>query len=347
MQTMKPHLGGISQECRDAMQTKINGLAKPVGGLGKLEAMAVRIAGIEQTTNLRTKHRCCLVFAADHGVERAGVSATPRKVTWQQAINTLAGHTTVAALAKANNCDVKVIDVGVDYDLSGTGVIDKKIVMGTKNMVNEPAMTRDEAVQSICAGYNVAQQAIAAGNDLLLVGELGMGNTTPASAIISVILGVPAEEVVGRGSIISDKRLAHKTAVVNQAIRDWQPDATDAVDVLAKVGGFEIGAKVGAMICAAENKTPLILDGFISYSAAVLAERLIPGITDYLVASHFSREIGSQKALNWLGLTPLLDLNMAVGEGSGAVISLGLIDSMQSILENMNTLAELDIRYVK
>lgn len=347
MQKIKPNLSGISQSCRDAMQTKIDGLAKPIGGLGQLEALAVKIAGIEQTTELRTEKRCCFVFAADHGVQRAGVSATPRKVTWQQAINTLAGHTTVASLAKANYCQVKVIDVGVDHDLSGTGVIDKKIALGTKNMVDEPAMTYDEALQAIQAGYDVAQQAIKEGNDLLLVGELGMGNTTPASAIISVTLGVPAEEVVGAGSVISNQRLLHKTEVVNQAIKDWQPDSEDPVDVLAKVGGFEIGAKVGAIICAAENKTPLILDGFISYAAAVLAEKMVSGITNYLIVSHFSREIGSKKALDWLQLSPLLDLGMAVGEGSGAVLSLSLIDAMQSVLHNMNTLDDLSIKFTK
>ncbi|HBF74116.1 MAG TPA: nicotinate-nucleotide--dimethylbenzimidazole phosphoribosyltransferase [Lactobacillus sp.] len=345
MFNVRPTLSPISEAKRHAMKVKLDGLAKPTGGLGRLETLMITLAGIQQTTKPRTAKRCVMVFAGDHGVERAGVSATPRKVTWEQSINTLEGHTTVASLAIANHCEVKVIDVGVDHDLSGTGVIDKKVNWGTKNLAEEPAMTRDEAIQCLQAGYDVALDTINEGNDLLLIGELGVGNTTPASAIISVLLGVPAADVVGRGSVISTERMAHKTKVVEKAIADWQPDPNDPVDVLSKVGGFEIGAKAGAILCAAEHGVPLILDGFLSYAGAVIAEKLDPGVKDHLIASHLSREFGSKCALDWLGLTPMLDLQMAVGEGSGAVLALSLIDAMQSVLTHMNTLADIDVRF--
>lgn len=341
----RPQGAPIDTQAQAQMKTKLDQLAKPVGGLGQLETLAIKLAGIEGTADLQTAKRCCLVFAGDHGVEKAGVSSTPRKVTWVQSLNTLAGHTTVASLAKANRCQVKVVDVGVDHDLSGTGVIDKKVNWGTQNMVTSPAMTRDEALQALQAGYDVALDSIREGNQLLLVGELGIGNTTPAAAMISVLLQIPAATVVGRGSVISDQRLIHKTRVVEDAIINWQPDPTDPIDVLSKVGGFEIGAKAGAMLCAAEHGVPLILDGFLSYSGAVLAEKLVPGTTQHLIASHFSRETGSKLALDWLGLTPLLDLQMAVGEGSGAVLLLGLIDSLQSVLANMNTLDDIAVQF--
>ncbi len=172
MFNVRPTLSPISEAKRHAMKVKLDGLAKPTGGLGRLETLMITLAGIQQTTKPRTAKRCVMVFAGDHGVERAGVSATPRKVTWEQSINTLEGHTTVASLAIANHCDVKVIDVGVDHDLSGTGVIDKKVNWGTKNLAEEPAMTRDEAIQCLQAGYDVALDTINEGNDLLLIGEL-------------------------------------------------------------------------------------------------------------------------------------------------------------------------------
>ncbi|GHP13964.1 nicotinate-nucleotide--dimethylbenzimidazole phosphoribosyltransferase [Lentilactobacillus fungorum] len=337
----------ISEAAIEEMQTKLDHKCKPIGGLGKLEILADKLAGIEGTVDIQTGKRVCLVFAADHGVEREGVSATPRNVTALQAVNMMAGNTTVAAIAKANRCAVQVIDVGIDADVANSKVLNRKIRRGTTDMLQGPAMTRKEAEQSIQIGYDVASQAIDDGNQVLAIGELGIANTTASSAIIAVMLNEPVASVVGRGSNISDQRLQHKADVIEAAIAKWRPDAADPIDVLSKVGGFEIGGKVGAMICAAQNGVPLIMDGFISEAALTIAEGLYPGISQHLIASHASKERGTQLVMQRYGLDPLLELNMAVGEGSGAVLVLSLIDAVQSILKNMNTLEDLDVFFTK
>lgn len=337
----------ISEDAKIEMQNKLDHKCKPIGGLGKLEGLAVKLAGIEGTIDLKTQKRMCLVFAADHGVEREGVSATPRNVTALQARNMMAGHTTVAAMAIANRCAVQVVDIGIDADLNDPKVLDRKIRKGTTDILDGPAMTREEAEESIQIGHDVAQQAIDDGNQILAIGELGIANTTISSAIISVMLNEPVANVVGRGSNISDKRMLHKIDVIEEAISKWQPDATDPIDVLSKVGGFEIGGKVGAMICAAENGVPIIMDGFISEAALTIADGLYPGISQHIIASHASKERGTQLVMQRYELDPLLELNMAVGEGSGAVLVLSLIDAMQSVLKNMNTLEDLDVFFTK
>ncbi|EHO50475.1 nicotinate-nucleotide--dimethylbenzimidazole phosphoribosyltransferase [Lentilactobacillus kisonensis] len=254
----------ISEVAIKEMQEKLDHKCKPISGLGKLEILADKIAGIEGTVDIKTNKRRCLVFAADHGVEREGVSATPRNVTYLQAVNMMAGHTTVAAIAKANHCSVQVVDIGIDADVNDPKVLNRKIRKGTTDILKGPAMTRGEAEKAIQIGYDVAQQAIDEGNQVLAIGELGIANTTISSAIIAVMLDEPVSDVVGRGSNISDRRMQHKVDVIEEAIAKWQPNAADPIDVLSKVGGFEIGGKVGAMICAAENGVPLIMDGFIS-----------------------------------------------------------------------------------
>lgn len=342
---LKPTIEPISQAARKAMREKIDNLAKPVGGLGNLEVLAVDLAGIEQRVELQTEKRCCLVFCGDHGVEREGVSATPRRVTSMQAVNMAAGHSSVAALAKANHCEVKVIDVGIDADILDQAVINLKIRKGTNNFLEKPAMTRDEAIRDVQAGYDVAAQAIHEGNQILCVGELGIANTTVSSAMIASLLSLPVADVVGRGSVISDKRLAHKIDVVEKGLAKWQPDPTDGLDVLSKVGGFEIGAKAGAMICAAAHHVPLIMDGFISYAALALAEAMCPGIQRYVIASHATRQAGTKAILKKLGVTPMFNLGMATGEGSGAVVTLALIDDIQSVLKNMTTLEDMGVNF--
>ena len=338
-------LAPISVDARQAMQAKLDGLGKPIHGLGKLETLAVDLAGIEGTTDLQVAKRCCLIFAADHGVVREGVSATPAKVTAIQAINLLIGHTAAAAMGSAVGCELQVVDVGIAADLTDPRLIHRKIRHGTRNMVEEPAMTLAEAQAAIEVGMTTTQDAIAAGNQLILIGELGIGNTTTAAAILACALRGAPKQMVGRGSNISDQRWAHKVDVVTTALDRWQPEATDALDILHKVGGYEIAAKVGAILAAAQAGVPLIIDGFISLAAVVLAELLAPGVRHHVLASHQSREPGSQIAMQRLGLTPLLDLNLATGEGTGALLMLPLIDVLQAVLTGMNTQADLDFGY--
>lgn len=329
----------------DQMRDKIDRLAKPVNGLGRLEELGCHLAAIQRTTDIRVNDKMLIVFASDHGVSCEGVSATPRCVTYLQACNTVDGMTAVAALAKVADVNIKVVDVGIDTNQQYSGIVDKKIAHGTKNIAIEPAMSYEQAIQSIEIGMEVTESSINEGANIIVLGELGIANTTPSAAIISLFSKYDTESIVGKGSNISEERQLKKVGVVNNAIKLHQPDYTDPIDVLAKIGGFEIGSKVGAILCAAKNNTPVVIDGFISYSAAILACELCPDARGYIIASHQSAELGSQIAIDYLGLKPYLNLDLCVGEGTGAVLMVNLINSIKSVLDNMATLEQLDIEF--
>lgn len=335
----------ISLIAQTEMQEKLDNLAKPIAGLGRLEELAVKIAGIQNSPELSVDQRCCLVFAADHGVAEEGVSATPQKVTAIQSINLLNGHTAAAAIANSVHCDMKVIDVGVHAELDDPRIIAQKIRWGTRNMVQEPAMTRDEAERSIKIGREVAHQVIESGNRIILLGELGIANTTAAAAILAARYDIKPAGIVGYGSNITEVRRQHKIKVVAQALKRWHPANDDAMTILQTVGGYEIGAKIGAMIGAAEMGVPVILDGFISYAALSLAELLTPKINQYVITSHASMENGTALAIDYLNIEPLLDLHLAVGEGTGALLVLPLIDAIENVLTQMNTQNEMQFGY--
>lgn len=331
------------------MQDKIDNLAKPVKGLGRLEELADHLAGIYRTTDLNLHPRKCLVFAADSGVVHEGVSASPQKITAIQAVNMMHGHTTVAALAKAYDCSLQVYDVGIKTDLHSPLVKIRKIRRETGDMLVEPAMTEHEAATALQYGFDKGLEAFEEGNQILITGELGMGNTTAASAIIGALLGKSGEEVVGRGSNISDQRLKHKVAVVNASLKRAGfagKKNRDPLKVLSEVGALELGAMAGAMLSAGASGKPVLLDGFLSYSAALLAKTIQPGIIDYMIPSHKSKEQGSRIALAALGVDPYIDINMCVGEGSGAMMLLPWLDGIESILKNMNTLQEMNFNFI-
>lgn len=345
MITIKP--APISANARKQMKEKLDGLAKPIEGLGQLESLAIKLAGIQNSTDLNVKNRCCLLFAADHGVVEEAVSATPKEVTALQSINSVEKTTTIGVLTKLFNCDLLVTDVGVDYDFDEPRIINRKIANGTKNMLFEDAMTRKQAEQSIQIGMEIAQQAISRGNDVLLIGELGIANTSSASAIIAASLQLPAEKVVGRGSNISDQRLLHKIAIVKETLKKRSPNSEDAIDILSKVGGFEIGAMTGAILQAANSGIPIILDGFLTYSACILAQKFIPDIGKHVIASHASHELGTKLSLQALNLEANFNLDLAVGEGSGAALLLPWLDAIDSLLKNMATLKDLNVQFTK
>lgn len=331
------------------MKEYMDNLAKPVKGLGRLEELAAHLAGIYQTINFDVQPRKCLVFAADNGVVHEGVSASPQKITAIQAVNMMKGHTAVAALAKAYHCDLQVYDVGINADLHSPLVEVNKIRRETADMLLEPAMTVDEANQAIQFGFDQGLKAFAAGNQLIAVGELGMGNTTAASAMIAAFLGKTGEEVTGRGSNISDDRLQHKIAVINQSLQRAGlsgKKTKDPLQVLSEVGALELGAMAGAILAAGASRKLVLLDGFLSYSAALLATMINPKITDYIIPTHQSKEHGSKIVLAALKLRPYIDINMCVGEGSGAMMMLPWLDGIKSILVNMNTLQEMDFNFV-
>ena len=329
------------------MQTKLDQLAKPINSLGRLEELADHLAGIYHSTELDLQSRKCLVFAADNGVAQEGVSATPQKVTAIQALNMLAGHTVVATLAQTYHCDIQVIDVGIKADLDSAAIVQKKIRCGTADMLVQPAMTYAQAQQAIQVGFDQAQQAIEAGYQLLAVGELGIGNTTAASAMVAALLHTNGSAVVGKGSNISSQRLKHKIKVVDGALaRAALPfPLPDPLVVLQQVGALELGAMTGAILGAAAYQKPVLLDGFLSYASALLAQKLRPTVLDYVIPTHISHEQGSQLVLQALGLKPYIDLEMCVGEGSGAMMILPWLDGLQTILQQMNTQTDMDFTY--
>ncbi|WP_180871270.1 nicotinate-nucleotide--dimethylbenzimidazole phosphoribosyltransferase [Lactobacillus sp. 3B(2020)] len=339
----------ISQADAEAMQAKLDHLAKPIKSLGQLEQVACQLAGIYHSTDLKTAERTCLVFAADNGVVEEGVSATPKKVTAIQAVNMMNGHTTVAALGAAYDCKVKVIDVGIDTTKPLPKVINRRIRRGTRNLLHEPAMTTEEAIKCLEIGRSAAHQAINDGANVIITGELGMGNTTAASVMMAAILHRPAADLVGRGSKISDQRLVHKIDVVSQALQRANLDnktTVDPIEILRQVGAYELGAMAGTMLGTAEAGKPFILDGFLSYAALLLARQINADVMNYVIPSHRSHEQASIIALNALGLTPLIDLQMCVGEGSGAMMVLPWLDGLSSILKNMNTLEEMNFNFI-
>ncbi|MBB1079442.1 nicotinate-nucleotide--dimethylbenzimidazole phosphoribosyltransferase [Limosilactobacillus sp. STM2_1] len=339
----------LAYDAMKQMQLKLDNLAKPVKGLGRLEELADHLAGIYGTTTFNVKPRKCLVFAADNGVVKEGVSASPQKITAIQAVNMMKGHTAVAALAKAYECDVQVYDLGINADLHSPLVKEHKISYSTKDMLIEPAMTRQEAAQALQFGFAMGIKAFKEGNEVIAIGELGMGNTTAASAIVAAVLGKTGEEVAGRGSNISDERLKHKVDVINRSLARagfTNQKIDDALKILSEVGAYELGAMAGAILAAGAMHKPVLLDGFLSYSAALLANLMVPGITDYMIPTHKSKEHGSQIALGALKLYPYIDIDMCVGEGSGAMMILPWLDGIKSVLDNMNTLQEMDFNFI-
>jgi nicotinate-nucleotide--dimethylbenzimidazole phosphoribosyltransferase len=319
-------------------------LTKPPGSLGRLEEIANRLAAIQRTaTPVVTKKRIYVVVG-DHGVTIEGVSAYPREVTPQMVDNFLRGGAAINVLGRAGGIEVRVVDAGVDADLSDrSDLIQAKVMRGTANFAVGPAMTRLEAEACLVKGIELAQAAANDGINLLGIGEMGIGNTTAASAITAVLLKCDPETVTGRGTGIDDAGLAHKIEVIHRAIESNKPKADDAIDVLAKVGGAEIGVMAGIVLGAAANHLPVVADGFISTSAAALALRLQSNARDYLFNGHRSAERGHNALIEFIGEQALLDLSMRLGEGTGAALAMHVIDAAAKLLSEMATFADAGV----
>jgi len=319
-------------------QKKLDSLTKPRQSLGKLEEFAKRIAGITGTLELSLKNKTIFVMAGDHGVAEEGVSLFPKEVTAQMVYNFLRGGAGINVLANHIGAKVVIVDMGVSADLeSQSKLIIKKINYGTKNMTKRSAMAEGEAIRSIEAGIEVFEDEFKKGVDIVGTGDMGIGNTTPSSAITAVITGKTAEEVTGIGTGIDDKVLVHKIEVINKAVEINKPNPKDALDVLAKVGGFEIGGLTGVILGAAAKKIPVVIDGFISGAAALIAYCLEPKVKDYLIAAHCSAEKGHKVILDFIGLEPILDLNLKLGEGTGACLGINIVEAGARILTEMAT----------
>jgi nicotinate-nucleotide--dimethylbenzimidazole phosphoribosyltransferase len=319
-------------------QQRLDSLTKPQGSLGKLEELARRVAVIQGKVPPRLGRKLLFVFAGDHGIVEEGVSAYPKTVTAQMTYNFLRGGAAINVLARHYGVDVEVIDVGVDDEFSNSpGLRNCKVRKGTDNFSRGPAMSRPQAVQSIEIGIGLVEEAAAENLFLLGAGEMGIGNTSSAAAILCALTDAQPQKVVGKGTGIDDATWERKVAAVQRGLELNRPNPKDPVDVLAKVGGLEIGAMIGVILGAAAFHIPMVLDGFISGAAALLAQRLSPHVHDFLFASHLSTETGHALLLQALELTPVLDLAMRLGEGTGACMLMGLMEAAAKILGEMAT----------
>ncbi len=315
-------------------------LAKPPGSLGRLEDLSVQLAGISGNVHNSVKRQHLLVFAADNGVVAEGVSSAPQSVTLMQTINLTRAKTGASTLCKHFGCGITVCDVGVNADIREPKVLNKKIAYGTHNIVNGPAMTREQALTALMTGAELARSIDA---DVFGIGEMGIGNTTTSSAVLSVLLDADVEAVTGRGGGITDQSFLKKKNVIRQAIAINQPDKNDVVDVLAKVGGFDIAAMCGAFLGCASVRKPVVIDGFISAVAALCACKLCPEAVGYFIPSHASYEIGYKLAMDAMGLEPLFLLGMRLGEGSGCPLAFQVLDAACAIINDMATFDEAGI----
>ena len=315
-------------------------LAKPPGSLGRLEEISIQLAGITGRVHNALNKKQLLVFAADNGVVAEGVSSAPQSVTKQQTINLMRGKTGAAVLAKHFGCGLTVCDVGVNADIYESTVLNRKIAYGTQNICTGPAMTREQTLQAILTGAEIARTVDA---DVIGVGEMGIGNTTTSSAVLAVLLGADVEAVTGRGGGITEESFRKKKAVIRTAIEVNRPDRDDVVGVLSKVGGFDLAAMCGAFLGAAAARRPAVIDGLISAVAALCAVRLCPNVRGYLVPSHASFEIGYRLAMEAMDLRPLFDLGMRLGEGSGCPLAFQVLDAACAVINDMATFDEAGI----
>ena len=315
-------------------------LAKPPGSLGRLEELSIQLAGITGRVHNALNKKQLLVFAADNGVVAEGVSSAPQSVTKQQTINLMRGKTGAAVLAKHFGCGLTVCDVGVNADIYESAVLNRKIAYGTQNICTGPAMTREQTLQAILTGAEIARTVDA---DVIGVGEMGIGNTTTSSAVLAVLLGADVEDVTGRGGGITEESFRKKKAVIRTAIEVNRPDRDDVVGVLSKVGGFDLAAMCGAFLGAAAARRPAVIDGLISAAAALCAVRLCPNVRGYLVPSHASFEIGYRLAMEAMDLRPLFDLGMRLGEGSGCPLAFQVLDAACAVINDMATFDEAGI----
>jgi len=334
----------IDRQMMEKAQKRLDFLTKPRGSLGRLEELAKIVVGIKREDRPNLKNKVIFTLAGDHGITIERVSAFPQEVTRQMVYNFLQGGAGINVLARHIGARVVAVDMGVACDLKPhPDLVVRKVNYGTKNMLKEPAMTREEAIRSINEGIEIVEEELERGIDIIGTGDMGIGNTTPSSAIIAAITRAPVEEVTGRGTGIDDFRLKHKVSVIKKALETNRPNPNDPIDVLSKVGGFEIGGLIGIMLSGASRRIPVVIDGFISGAAALLATEMEPKVKSYLIPSHCSAEAGHNLMLSFLGLKPLLSLDLRLGEGTGAALGINIVDASIKILTQMATFHEAGV----
>ena len=324
---------------REQAQWKWDHVAKPLNSLGQLENLIVKIAGMQETADVRIDRRCALVFCADHGVVAEGVSQSGSEVTALVARSIAEGTANINLMASVSGTDVFAVDMGMIGD--APGVIDRKIARGTNNMAQGPAMSREQAERALQAGAGLVGEMKAKGYKLIATGEMGIGNTTASTAMACALLGFAPEELTGRGAGLSDAGLVRKRSAIERALRVNQPDSADPVDVLAKLSGYEIAGMAGAFLGGAKYRVPIVIDGVISAVAALTAARICPESVDFMLPSHMSREPAALRIMDELGLKPVIHADMALGEGTGAVAVLPLLDMALRVYHGTHTFDDL------
>jgi len=342
-----PNLGG--KELQAAIQAKIDNLNKPKGSLGRLEELAMQVCLVQQTLEPSLAHPCHLLLGGDHGIEREGVSVSPREVTWQQMINFTRGGGGVNMFCRQHGFKLRIVDVGVDYifneelRMKNEEFFDRKIARGTKNFLYEPAMSEEEFDQAIAVGVDLVDDCVAEGCRVLSIGEMGIANTSPSSIWMHLFGNIPLEECIGAGAGLDTPGIRHKYEVLSQAVGNWQlavstnPELTaNSEKLIAYFGGFEMVAAIGAMLRAAEQHLIILVDGFIMTACAIAAIRLYPASQDYMIFTHCGDESGHKRMLDIVGAKPLLHLGLRLGEGTGALCAFPIVDSAVRMMNEMN-----------
>ena len=336
--TRKFNIESPDERLRSAIQTKIDNLNKPKGSLGVLEDLAMQACLIQQTLTPSLAHPCHLLLGGDHGIEREGVSVSPREVTWQQMINFTHGGGGVNMFCRQHGFKLRIVDVGVDYDLSQVpGIIDRKIARGTKNFLYEPAMSEAEFDKAIEVGASLVDDCIADGCKVLCIGEMGIANTSPSSIWMSLFCDIPLDDCIGAGAGLDSPGIRHKREVLSRAVANSKLSTLNSpLSILRYFGGFEMIAAIGAMLRAAEQHLIILVDGFIMTACALAACRLYPAAQSYMVFGHCGDESGHRRMLDAMGAKPLLSLGMRLGEGTGALCAFPILDSAVRMINEMN-----------
>lgn len=346
MELLKETLKSISppdEGAKEKARQRLDSLAKPIGSLGELEEIVIKMAGITGNIHNKIKKRNIVVMCADNGVVEEGVSACPQAFTMVLAKNMTKGLTGVSVLSKMTNADLTIVDIGLNEDISHPKIINKKVNYGTKNFAKGPSMTYDEAVRAIEVGIEVGDNLFKEGYDILGTGELGIGNTTTSAAVLSAFTGLGPEITSGKGAGLTEEQYKCKQEAIKKGLEINKPNKENPVDVISKVGGFDIAGICGLFLSAAKNKKPIVIDGFISQAAALCATRLNPLVKEYIFPSHLSKEPGAIYMSKELGLKPMLNLGMRLGEGSGCPLAFQIIDAALYIMDNMATFEEASI----
>jgi nicotinate-nucleotide--dimethylbenzimidazole phosphoribosyltransferase len=346
MELLKKTLENIKKRDEDAVKKawkRLDNLAKPIGSLGYLEEIAAKMAGITGKVHNEIKKKNIIMMCADNGVVEEGVSSCPQNITTIMTNNFNKMITGVGVLAKHANSDITVIDIGVNGDFNNPKIVNKKIAYGTKNMAKGPAMSREEAIKAIEVGIETVDRLVNEGYDLFGTGEMGIGNTTTSAAVLSALSGLSPEVTAGKGAGLTDEQFEKKKRVIQKSLEVNSPDKNDVIDVISKVGGFDIAGMCGCFLGAAKNRVPIVIDGFISSAAALCACKLHSDVKDYIFESHLSAEPGAKYMMKELGLKPMLNLNMRLGEGSGCPLAFNIIEAALYMMNNMGTFEDLMI----